>query len=99
YDTVIDGISDIIKPEAISIFLYDPHINVLYNEAEFRGSTRYEPSTNGNPIDEVLTALVFSSGKPLRVPNLQTSERMKPWQHSNASEGLYAEYIQRLPSG
>lgn len=99
YDTVIEGISNIIKPEAISIFLYNPNTKVLDNEAEFRGSTRHEPNTKGNPINEGLTAEVFLSGMPLRVPNLQTNERMKPWEHPKASKELYAEYIQRLPSG
>jgi GAF domain-containing protein len=98
YDTVIDGISEIIKPEAISIFLYNPITDVLDNEAEFRGSQRHEPNAKGNPINEGLTALVFSSGMPLRVPNLQTNERMKPWEHPKASKELYAEYVQRLPS-
>jgi len=99
YDTVIRGISNIIKPEAISIFLYNPNTNVLDNEAEFRGSERHEPNAKGNPVNEGLTAEVFLSGMPLRVPNLQTNERMKPWEHPKASEGLYAEYKQRLPSG
>ena len=99
YDTVIDGISHIIKPEAISIFLYNPTTGVLDNEAQFRGSTRFEPSSIGNSINEGLTASVFSSGMPLRVPNLQTRERMKPWEHPHASEQLYRDYVLRLSSG
>lgn len=99
YDTVIDGISHIIKPEAISILLYNPNSRVLHNEAEFRGSKRYNPSSQGSPIDEGLTALVYSLGMPLRVPNLQTNERLRPWEHPNASKDLYVDYLQRLPSG
>jgi signal transduction histidine kinase len=99
YDTVINGISQIIKPEAIGIFLYNPTTGVLDNEAQFRGSTRFEPNSIGNSINEGLTGLVFSSGMPLRVPNLQTSERMKPWEHPQASMEKVGAYVEQFPSG
>src|SRR6185369_198429 len=99
YRIVIDGISRIIKPEAISVYLFNKATGVLDNEAEFRGTSQREPSTEGHPIDKGLTALVFSTGLPLRVPNLQAGERRLAPQHPNADKKLYEKYVTVLPSG
>jgi signal transduction histidine kinase/CheY-like chemotaxis protein len=99
YDIVINGISQIIKPEAISLLLYNKSTGLLDNEAEFRGLERFEPSKKGHPTDEGLTALVYSTAKPLRVPNLQKGDRRKPQKHENASKNLYDDYVTLLPSG
>ena len=99
YDIVIRGISEIVKPEAISIYLHNKTTGVLDNEAEFRGAEQHEPSTEGHPIDKGLTARVFSTGMPLRVPNLQAGDRRKPAEHPDANKGLYDKYVALLPSG
>src|SRR6185369_9656382 len=44
YDIVVEGIAQIIRPEAISIYVYDKSAGVLINKAEYRSSSRYEPS-------------------------------------------------------
>ena len=99
YQIVTDGISKIIKPEAISVYLYNKATEDLDNAVEFRGSSTQDPSPDGHPTDKGLTALVFSRGRPLRIPNLQTGDRRKPVEHPNADRGLYDHYVKLLPSG
>jgi signal transduction histidine kinase/CheY-like chemotaxis protein len=99
YEIVIRGISAIIKPEAISIYLNNKTTGLLDNQAEFRGETLHEYSRQGHPTDEGLTALVFSTGRPLRVPNLQATDRRRPIEHPYASKELSDQYVALLPSG
>lgn len=111
YDIVIDGISNIIKPETVSIFLYNPSTGHLDNEAEFRGVSKVEPRKKGHPTDKGLTGYVYSKGKPLRIPNLQEEERIldqelrdildrrKPQKHPDFSEDLTVDYVEHIPSG
>jgi GAF domain-containing protein/ActR/RegA family two-component response regulator len=99
YEIVVTGISEIIKPEAISINLYNKKTGLLDNEAEFRGLEWFEPSNKGRPIDKGLTALVYSTGKPLRMPDLQKGDRRRPDQHESADQDLVDDYVKRLPSG
>jgi GAF domain-containing protein/CheY-like chemotaxis protein/anti-sigma regulatory factor (Ser/Thr protein kinase) len=98
YDIAVRGIAEIIRPEAISIYLYNKTTKVLDNEAEFRGNERQLPSIEGNSTDKGLTALVYMTGKPLRLPNLQSGDRREPSQHTNASSELYKNYVSQLPS-
>ena len=99
YRIVIRGISEIIKPEAISIYLFNKTTGVLDNQAEFRGDTLHEPSRQGHPTDKGLTAVVFSAGMPLRLPDLQVTDRRRPIEHPNANKDLYDNYMALLPSG
>ncbi len=101
YNIVTKGIYEIIKPESISLYLYNKSTGLLDNAAEFRAGEHLEPSREGHPSDKGLTALVYVSGKPVRVPNLQKPEpdRRKPLDHDSASQELYNEYVKLLPSG
>lgn len=99
YDIAIRGISDIIKPETVSIFLHNKTTRLLDNEAEFRGVGRVEPRKEGHPPDKGLTGYVFSNGEPLRIPNLQEGSRSKPQDHASFSEDLKTDYVEHIPSG
>lgn len=99
YDIVIKGISDLIKPETVSIFLYNPTTGLLDNESEFRGLNRVEPDRVGHPPMEGLTGYVYSNAKPLRIPNLQGGDQRKPQQHPYCNEDLTADYVKCIPSG
>ncbi len=99
YNIVTKGIYEIIRPESISLYLYNKTTGLLNNEAEFRAGEWLESRSAGHPIDRGLTALVYTSGKPVRIPNLQTGDRRKPMEHPNANQELYNQYVERLPSG
>jgi len=99
YDIAIKGISDIIKPETVSIYLHNKTTRLLDNEAEFRGLNRVEPRKEGHPPDEGLTGYVYSNGKPLRIPNLQEGNRSRPQDHKNFSKDLEIDYVGDIPSG
>lgn len=99
YDIAIKGISDIIKPETVSIFLYNKTTRLLDNEAEFRGHSKVEPRKVGHPTDLGLTGWVYSKGKSLRIPNLQKRDRSKPLDHDEYSKDLELDYIGDIPSG
>jgi GAF domain-containing protein/AmiR/NasT family two-component response regulator len=98
YDIVVKGILEIIRPEAISIYLYNKSTGCLENEAEFSGSLRLDPHNEGHPTDKGLTAHVFSTGKALRLPNFQGADKRKPQSHENVSHELYDDYVKALPS-
>jgi signal transduction histidine kinase/CheY-like chemotaxis protein len=98
YDIAIAGISEIIKPETISIYLYDKATNLLYNEAEFSGNDKVTPREEGHSTREGLTGWVFTEGKPLRVPNLQNKDRRKPQDHPKYNEYLETDYVEVIPS-
>jgi signal transduction histidine kinase/DNA-binding NarL/FixJ family response regulator len=99
YDIVVNGISEIIQPETISIYLYNKATGLLDNEAEFRGANQVMPHKVGHPTDEGLTGWVFTEGKPLRMPNLQNKDRRKPQEHPNFNKSLETTYIKFIPSG
>jgi signal transduction histidine kinase/ActR/RegA family two-component response regulator len=98
YDIAIDGISKIIKPETISIYLYNKATKLLNNEAEFRGNERVEPRKVGHSIKEGLTGWVFTECKPIRIPNLQMNERRPPQHHPQYLAHLETDYIDKIPS-
>jgi len=99
YDIAIKGISDIIKPETVSIFLHNKSTGLLHNEAEFIGRERVEPRQEGQPRDEGLTGYVYSTGGTLRIPNLQEGNRSKPQVHEDFSKDLETDYVGHIPSG
>lgn len=102
YAIVIQGISEIIKPETISIYLYNKTTDRLDNEAEFRGNEQVEPSKESHPTNEGLTGFVFTERIPLRVPNLQNKDRNKPKKpkdHPDYNQKLETDYIGDIPSG
>lgn len=99
YRIATQGISEIIKPETITIFLFNRTTGLLDNEAEFRGEERFEPSKEGHPTDAGLTGWVYTNGEPLRLPNLQRRDRSTPQSHINYSEDLETDYVEHIPSG
>jgi signal transduction histidine kinase/ActR/RegA family two-component response regulator len=99
YDIVIKGISEIIRPETISIFLHNKTTGLLTNEAEFRGDRIAGLPKTEFPTAVGLTGAVFTSGESLRIPNLQNQDRSRPQEHPNFNETVEADYIEHIPSG
>jgi len=98
YDIVIDGIARIVKPEMISIFLYNKVHDLLDTVAELRGKEKRIPGLEGHPKDVGLTGSVFTQRKVLRIPNLQSEDRRRLQDHEDYSEELETEYIPDIPS-
>ncbi len=100
YTTAIEGISGIINPEAITIYLFNKKTNALDNVAEYIGNEFVNSPNDKHPIDEGLTGWVFKEGKPLRVPDLQSGNRSKLKELvGKYSRELAKKYVRRLPSG
>jgi len=97
YDLVIDGIRRIVKPETISIFLYNNASDRLDTVAEWRGNEK-KLGTTGHPKDKGLTGSVFTQRKALRIPNLQNGDRSRPQDHTDYSKDLETEYVPDIPS-
>jgi signal transduction histidine kinase/CheY-like chemotaxis protein len=98
YDIVIKGISRIINPEAINIYLYNKLTRSLHHEAQFIGN-QWQAGTDGYRADQGLTAFVYTEGAPLRMPNLQQGDRRKPNEHPGINRELYERSLRVLPSG
>jgi signal transduction histidine kinase/ActR/RegA family two-component response regulator len=100
YDIVVEGIREIIKPETVTIFLYNKATGLLNTKAELRGEERKTPRPEGHPTDKGLTGWVFRERRALRMPNLQSQpvDRRRPREHSDYSPDLETEYVPDIPS-
>jgi signal transduction histidine kinase/CheY-like chemotaxis protein len=99
YDIVIEGISRIIKPETISIYLYNKATKLLDTKAEYKGNKKVHPRKEGNPTTKGLTGWVYTESRPLRLPNLQNRDGSRPQSHPRYSKNLETDYIVDIPSG
>ncbi len=100
YTAAIEGISRIINPEAITIFLFNKRTNALDNVAEYIGNEFVNSLDDNHPIDMGLTGWVFKEGKPLRIPDIQRGNRSKLKELvGKYSKELAKKYVRRLPSG
>jgi signal transduction histidine kinase/DNA-binding NarL/FixJ family response regulator len=99
YAIAIEGIAEIIRPETISIFLFNRTTGRLDNEAEFRGSENVEPPPEGYPMAQGLTGWVYTNREALRIPDLQRRNRSKPQYHDSYQRALETEYVGHIPSG
>lgn len=99
YNEFLNGVSKIINPETISIFLYSERTKLLENKAEFQGDMRVPPRAEGHSLNRGLTGNVFQNRQPIRIPDLQKGDRRTIEQHKDYDEELAQRYIGEIPSG
>ena len=98
YEKFLKGISKIIRPEMIRVFLYNKKTKLLDNKAAFIGNKIVLPRKEGHPLDTGLTGRVFRDGKPIRIPNLQEGDRRKFQEHADYSREYDKKIIGNIPS-
>lgn len=95
YKIAIQGISKIIGPEMISIFLFNEQTGFLENVAEFVGN-RWHNSDEKHLPGKDITGKVFKQGKPKRLPN--EIEKGSPLDHKWYDKSSLEQDLYLIPS-
>ncbi len=98
FEIVLKVVSEMIKPELLSIFLYNERLDCLVNVAE------YESGVYRNDINEPvhssqgLTGKVFAERKSIRAPQIEKLLLNGPYQAPGFDDALGADLKRRLHS-
>jgi signal transduction histidine kinase/CheY-like chemotaxis protein len=98
YDTVMEGISQIVNPEVISIFRYDESTLSIENVAEFRGGRRVKASVESYKPGESLIGAVFQNKETIQLPDPEALERVKPLEDKRYDHTGKEGYLDNIPS-
>ncbi len=98
YTAVIQGISAIVHPEVISIFLYNELTQVIENVAEFRGGRRVETPSEFYRPGESLVGAVFKNQETIQLPDPKASVRVTPLEDKRYDHTGKEGYLDNIPS-
>lgn len=100
-EVALQGLSQLLKPEVISVYLIDKAKRLLINEAEVSHRDLVTTRMEGHRPSEGLMGLVFEVGQTIRIPNLQQRDKRKvtdldPLMHERiktVASGRIAHYL------
>jgi len=97
YQSVTEGISDLLKPELVSIFLYNDVENLIENVAELRRGTFNTNSKEAYNRGHSLTGSIFKEGKVIHLPDPQYPN-LKPFEDPRFDFANKEAYFDEIPS-
>jgi len=100
FDVVVRRISDLVRPELISIFLFNEATQRLENVAEFRGGVPNPAPNESYEKGQSLTGTVLKSNGTIQRPSPDPSEKsISPLDDKHFDHQNLDVYLGQLPSG
>ena len=99
YQVVTRRISEIVRPEVVSIFLFNETTGLVENVAELRGTEIIDASDEAYRPGQSFTGWVYRHDTTLHLPKPGDPRRLKPLEDDRYDRINEKEYLKRIPSG